>query len=150
MTFLYLDLQNLEKINSKISCCCLLSEKWKWLYWYQLKISFWYFFPIQGLWGGMMCGILLQTLLLLLILYKTNWKKEVCNTYSSAEKWYCFTFHIWMNFETLNPFIRLTLINCRWKKQMLACRYGVDNKLRLIKLLLQHNLTQLFCFFICS
>ncbi|KAL2948901.1 hypothetical protein AAZX31_20G148900 [Glycine max] len=32
---------------------------------------------VEGLWGGMICGIVLQTLLLLLILYKTNWKKEL-------------------------------------------------------------------------
>ncbi|KAL2995495.1 hypothetical protein AAZX31_10G219900 [Glycine max] len=35
---------------------------------------------VEGLWGGMICGIVIQTLLLLLILYKTNWKKEVGGT----------------------------------------------------------------------
>lgn len=32
---------------------------------------------LQGLWGGMIAGIGLQTLLLLLVLYKINWSKEV-------------------------------------------------------------------------
>ncbi|WVY97794.1 hypothetical protein V8G54_029945 [Vigna mungo] len=42
---------------------------------------------VEGLWGGMMCGILLQTLLLLLILYKTNWKKEVEETNARMQIW---------------------------------------------------------------
>ncbi|KAL0304295.1 UNVERIFIED_CONTAM: protein DETOXIFICATION 35 [Sesamum radiatum] len=31
---------------------------------------------VVGLWGGMIVGVTLQTLLLVLVLYKTNWKKE--------------------------------------------------------------------------
>ncbi|KAI5342247.1 hypothetical protein L3X38_010122 [Prunus dulcis] len=31
----------------------------------------------QGLCGGMICGTALQTLLLMIVLYKTNWNKEV-------------------------------------------------------------------------
>ncbi|WRX18404.1 hypothetical protein QQP08_010891 [Theobroma cacao] len=31
---------------------------------------------MQGLWGGMIAGIGLQTLLLLLVLFRTNWNKE--------------------------------------------------------------------------
>lgn len=42
---------------------------------------------VEGLWGGMMCGILLQTLLLLFILYKTNWKKEVEQTTERMRIW---------------------------------------------------------------
>ncbi|CAJ1977019.1 unnamed protein product [Sphenostylis stenocarpa] len=42
---------------------------------------------VEGLWGGMMCGILLQTLLLMLILYKTNWKKEVEQTNARMRLW---------------------------------------------------------------
>ncbi|KAK7391340.1 hypothetical protein VNO78_19756 [Psophocarpus tetragonolobus] len=42
---------------------------------------------IQGLWGGMICGILLQTLLLSLILYKTNWTKEVEQTTKRMRIW---------------------------------------------------------------
>jgi len=48
-----------------------------------------------------------------------------------------------MNSDIVVSYIHLTLLNCRWNKQMLACWYGVDNKLRLIKLLLLHNLTHL-------
>ena len=32
---------------------------------------------LKGLWGGMIAGIAVQTLLLLIVLYKTNWNKEV-------------------------------------------------------------------------
>ncbi|KHN12158.1 Protein TRANSPARENT TESTA 12 [Glycine soja] len=42
---------------------------------------------VEGLWGGMICGIVLQTLLLLLILYKTNWKKEVEQTTERMRIW---------------------------------------------------------------
>ncbi|KAK7279920.1 hypothetical protein RJT34_24981 [Clitoria ternatea] len=42
---------------------------------------------VQGLWGGMICGIVLQTLLLLFILYKTNWNKEVEQTNERMRKW---------------------------------------------------------------
>lgn len=42
---------------------------------------------VEGLWGGMICGIVLQTLLLLLILYKTNWKKEVEQTAERMRIW---------------------------------------------------------------
>lgn len=31
----------------------------------------------QGLWGGMIAGMGLQTLLLLVVIYRTNWNKEV-------------------------------------------------------------------------
>ncbi|KAL2324559.1 hypothetical protein Fmac_023617 [Flemingia macrophylla] len=42
---------------------------------------------VEGLWGGMICGILLQTLMLLIILYKTNWNKEVEQTSERMRKW---------------------------------------------------------------
>ncbi|KAK7357300.1 hypothetical protein VNO80_16584 [Phaseolus coccineus] len=42
---------------------------------------------VEGLWGGMICGILLQTFLLMLILYKTNWKKEVEQTNARMLIW---------------------------------------------------------------
>ncbi|KAE9589073.1 putative multi antimicrobial extrusion protein [Lupinus albus] len=42
---------------------------------------------VKGLWGGMICGVVLQTLILLLILYKTNWKKEVEETSQRMRKW---------------------------------------------------------------
>ncbi|ESW15451.1 hypothetical protein PHAVU_007G073400 [Phaseolus vulgaris] len=42
---------------------------------------------VEGLWGGMICGILLQTFLLMFILYKTNWKKEVEQTNARMLVW---------------------------------------------------------------
>ncbi|XP_061361313.1 protein DETOXIFICATION 35-like isoform X1 [Gastrolobium bilobum] len=42
---------------------------------------------VRGLWGGMICGITLQTLVLLFILYKTNWNKEVEQTTERMRKW---------------------------------------------------------------
>ncbi|KAK4480735.1 hypothetical protein RD792_013817 [Penstemon davidsonii] len=46
-----------------------------------------YMFALQGLWGGMIAGVALQTLLLLLVLYKTNWNKEVEQTTERMRKW---------------------------------------------------------------
>ncbi|GFP82248.1 protein transparent testa 12 [Phtheirospermum japonicum] len=42
---------------------------------------------VVGLWGGMIAGVALQTLLLVLVLYKTNWKKEVEQTTERMRKW---------------------------------------------------------------
>ncbi|CAA3010711.1 DETOXIFICATION 35-like [Olea europaea subsp. europaea] len=42
---------------------------------------------VMGLWGGMIAGVGLQTLLLLLVLYKTNWNKEVEQTTERMRKW---------------------------------------------------------------
>ncbi|KAI4351681.1 hypothetical protein L6164_006017 [Bauhinia variegata] len=41
---------------------------------------------VKGLWGGMICGTALQTLLLLFVLYKTNWNKEVEQTSERMRK----------------------------------------------------------------
>ncbi|WJX39708.1 Protein DETOXIFICATION 32 [Trifolium repens] len=35
---------------------------------------------VKGIWCGMMSGTILQTCVLLLMLYKTNWNKEVRNS----------------------------------------------------------------------
>ena len=35
---------------------------------------------LKGIWSGMICGTALQTLLLCIILYRTNWSKEVNST----------------------------------------------------------------------
>ncbi|PON97011.1 hypothetical protein TorRG33x02_073900 [Trema orientale] len=40
---------------------------------------------MKGLWGGMICGTALQTLLLLLVLYRTNWNEE--QTAQRMRKW---------------------------------------------------------------
>ncbi|KAL0371727.1 UNVERIFIED_CONTAM: protein DETOXIFICATION 35 [Sesamum calycinum] len=44
-------------------------------------------FGVLGVWGGMIAGVALQTLLLLLVLYKTNWNKEVEQTTARMRKW---------------------------------------------------------------
>ncbi|CAN1751649.1 Protein DETOXIFICATION 35 [Linum perenne] len=42
---------------------------------------------VKGIWEGMIAGTGLQTLLLLFILYKTNWNKEVEQTTERMKKW---------------------------------------------------------------
>ncbi|XP_024971664.1 protein DETOXIFICATION 35 [Cynara cardunculus var. scolymus] len=42
---------------------------------------------VQGLWGGMICGTALQTLLLLLVLYRTDWTKEVEQSIERLQIW---------------------------------------------------------------
>ncbi|XP_048426950.1 protein DETOXIFICATION 35-like [Pyrus x bretschneideri] len=42
---------------------------------------------VTGLWAGMICGTALQTILLLIILYKTNWNKEVEQATIRVRKW---------------------------------------------------------------
>ncbi|KAJ8773215.1 hypothetical protein K2173_028392 [Erythroxylum novogranatense] len=42
---------------------------------------------VMGLWGGMLVGTFLQTLLLLYVLYKTNWNSEVEQTSERMRKW---------------------------------------------------------------
>ncbi|KAL6320857.1 hypothetical protein AAG906_008857 [Vitis piasezkii] len=44
-------------------------------------------FGVKGLWGGMICGTALQTLILLFIVYRTNWNKEVEQTTERMQKW---------------------------------------------------------------
>lgn len=42
---------------------------------------------VMGIWGGMIAGTALQTLILLIILYRTNWTKEVEETSDRMRKW---------------------------------------------------------------
>ncbi|ESQ54740.1 hypothetical protein EUTSA_v10025035mg [Eutrema salsugineum] len=42
---------------------------------------------VMGLWIGMIAGTALQTLLLMIVLYKTNWNKEVEETMERMKKW---------------------------------------------------------------
>ncbi|XP_051137910.1 protein DETOXIFICATION 35 isoform X2 [Andrographis paniculata] len=42
---------------------------------------------VAGLWGGMIFGTAMQTLLLLVVLYRTNWEKEVQQTTERMRKW---------------------------------------------------------------
>ncbi|GAA0167224.1 transporter [Lithospermum erythrorhizon] len=42
---------------------------------------------VMGLWGGMIAGTTLQTLVLLFVLYRTNWKNEVKLSSERMRKW---------------------------------------------------------------
>ncbi|KAM5557399.1 protein DETOXIFICATION 35 [Rosa sericea] len=42
---------------------------------------------VTGIWGGMICGTALQTLLLIIVLYRTNWNKEVEESSDRMKKW---------------------------------------------------------------
>ncbi|KAJ9139859.1 hypothetical protein P3X46_030554 [Hevea brasiliensis] len=42
---------------------------------------------VKGVWGGMIAGTALQTLLLLIVLYRTNWNKEVEQTSERVRRW---------------------------------------------------------------
>ncbi|KAL3630629.1 Protein DETOXIFICATION 35 [Castilleja foliolosa] len=42
---------------------------------------------VVGIWGGMIAGVALQTLLLSIVIYKTNWNKEVEQTTKRMRKW---------------------------------------------------------------
>ncbi|KZV48318.1 protein TRANSPARENT TESTA 12-like [Dorcoceras hygrometricum] len=44
-------------------------------------------FGVLGIWGGMIAGAALQTFMLLLVIYKTNWNKEVEQTTERMKKW---------------------------------------------------------------
>ncbi|XP_006659711.2 protein DETOXIFICATION 34-like [Oryza brachyantha] len=40
-----------------------------------------------GIWGGMLCGIGLQTLILLIVVWRTDWKAEAAQASSRVHKW---------------------------------------------------------------
>ncbi|XP_059456553.1 protein DETOXIFICATION 34 [Corylus avellana] len=42
---------------------------------------------VEGIWIGMICGTFLQTLILLVIIYRTNWKEEVEQASVRMRKW---------------------------------------------------------------
>ncbi|GAB4826325.1 Protein DETOXIFICATION 35 [Ancistrocladus abbreviatus] len=42
---------------------------------------------VTGIWGGMIAGVALQTLLLLIVIYRINWNKEVDETSERMRKW---------------------------------------------------------------
>lgn len=42
---------------------------------------------VQGIWAGFIAGVALQTLILLFVLYKTNWSTEVAKTGDRMRKW---------------------------------------------------------------
>ncbi|ESW11803.1 hypothetical protein PHAVU_008G060700 [Phaseolus vulgaris] len=44
-------------------------------------------YRVEGIWIGMICGTALQTLILLIIVYKTNWNKEVEQASERMRQW---------------------------------------------------------------
>ncbi|XP_044494754.1 protein DETOXIFICATION 34-like [Mangifera indica] len=44
-------------------------------------------YGVQGIWVGMICGTFLQTIILVYIVYKTNWNKEVEQASERMQKW---------------------------------------------------------------
>ncbi|KAK7283623.1 hypothetical protein RIF29_13264 [Crotalaria pallida] len=44
-------------------------------------------FGVKGLWGGTMCGNVLQIIVLMLIIWQTNWIKEVEQTADRMRSW---------------------------------------------------------------
>ncbi|CAK9156752.1 unnamed protein product [Ilex paraguariensis] len=42
---------------------------------------------VEGIWMGMICGTFLQTLILLFIVWRTNWKEEVAQASERMRKW---------------------------------------------------------------
>lgn len=42
---------------------------------------------VQGMWGGMLTGVGLQTLILVAITLRTNWDKEASEAHSRIQKW---------------------------------------------------------------
>uniref|UniRef100_A0ACD5ZW36 Uncharacterized protein n=1 Tax=Avena sativa TaxID=4498 RepID=A0ACD5ZW36_AVESA len=44
-------------------------------------------YGVGGIWAGMLCGVALQTLILLVIVWRTDWNAEAALTSSRVEKW---------------------------------------------------------------
>ncbi|OIW19934.1 hypothetical protein TanjilG_30848 [Lupinus angustifolius] len=44
-------------------------------------------YRVEGIWIGMICGTMLQTMILVYIIYKTNWNKEVEQASERMKKW---------------------------------------------------------------
>nr|CAB3481756.1 unnamed protein product [Digitaria exilis] len=44
-------------------------------------------FGVGGIWSGMLCGVALQTLILLAIIWRTDWKAEAAQASSRVQKW---------------------------------------------------------------
>ncbi|CAF2054038.1 unnamed protein product [Brassica napus] len=74
---------------------------------------------VQGIWGGMVAGICLQTLILIGIIYYTNWNKEVSYLVSISSL--CSTFVSWFD-----HFINFEL--CRLSKPRVGFRDGEERR----------------------
>ncbi|PAN36741.1 hypothetical protein PAHAL_6G306600 [Panicum hallii] len=44
-------------------------------------------YGVGGIWSGMLCGIALQTLILLAVVWRTDWKAEAAQASSRVQKW---------------------------------------------------------------
>jgi len=44
-------------------------------------------FGVGGIWSGMLCGVALQTLILLAVVWRTDWKAEAAQASSRVQKW---------------------------------------------------------------
>ncbi|KAL6859152.1 hypothetical protein ACP4OV_018154 [Aristida adscensionis] len=44
-------------------------------------------FGVGGVWSGMLCGIALQTLILLVVVWRTDWKAEAAQASTRVQKW---------------------------------------------------------------
>ncbi|XP_072964747.1 protein DETOXIFICATION 35-like [Typha angustifolia] len=50
-------------------------------------LGFFFKLGVQGIWAGMLCGTALQTLILLYIVWKTNWKAEAAQASERVRLW---------------------------------------------------------------
>ena len=98
---------------------------------------------VKGLWGGMVCGTALQTLILLFIVYRTNWNKEV-----SSSAWPLVITDLpslWSNQGQSKWINELNWIkNCRWSKEQRGCWSGKDNTLKPRRRVMMYDVTSLW------
>ncbi|CAN6722158.1 unnamed protein product [Malus baccata var. baccata] len=52
-----------------------------------ILLGFTFKFGVEGIWGGMIGGIVLQTMILIIVTSLTNWKKEADEAESRVRKW---------------------------------------------------------------
>ncbi|CAM0148580.1 unnamed protein product [Urochloa decumbens] len=50
-------------------------------------LGYYFNFGVGGIWSGMLCGVTLQTLILLGVVWRTDWKAEAAQASSRVQKW---------------------------------------------------------------
>lgn len=50
-------------------------------------LGYYFNLGVGGVWGGMLCGIALQTLILLFVVWRTDWKSEAAQASARVHKW---------------------------------------------------------------
>ncbi|CAL5000505.1 unnamed protein product [Urochloa decumbens] len=50
-------------------------------------LGYYFNFGVGGIWSGMLCGVTLQTLILLAVVWRTDWKAEAAQASSRVQKW---------------------------------------------------------------